>query len=85
MWDYFFCEICDYSRKSCIFANKKRLKTYELPDNMNGKELSIINESEYQQWLQYLCDEIDRQRLKAVMQMNAATLQHYWWLGNVII
>ena len=52
---------------------------------MIGKELSIIDESEYQQWLQYLCDEIDKQRLKAVMQMNAATLQHYWWLGNDII
>lgn len=47
-----------------------------------NKELAFINESEYQQWLQHLCDEIDRQRLKAVMQMNAATLQHYWWLAN---
>ena len=52
---------------------------------MIGKKLSIINESEYQQWLQYLCDEIDRQRLKTVMQVNAATLQHYWWMGNDII
>ena len=45
----------------------------------------MINESEYQQWLQHLCDEIDRQRLKAVMQLNTATLQHYWWMGNDII
>ena len=50
-----------------------------------NNELIRIDESEYQQWLQHLCDEIDKQRLKAVMQMNAATLQHYWWLGNDII
>lgn len=48
-------------------------------------ELSIIDDTEYQHWLQYLFEEIDRQRLKAVMQLNAATLQHYWWLGNDII
>lgn len=47
--------------------------------------LKNINDKEYQQWLQSLFEEIDRQRLKAVMQLNAATLQHYWWLGNDII
>ena len=41
--------------------------------------------SDYEQWLQHLCEEIDRQRLKAVMQLNAATLQHYWWMGNDIM
>ena len=49
------------------------------------KDLVTIYYNEYQQWLQHLCEEIDRQRLKAVMQLNAATLQHYWWLGNDII
>lgn len=49
------------------------------------KDLVTIDYNEYQQWLQHLCEEIDRQRLKAVMQLNAATLQHYWWLGNDII
>lgn len=44
-----------------------------------------IDNNKYQQWLRRLCEEIDRQRLKAVMQLNAATLQHYWWLGNDII
>lgn len=48
-------------------------------------EQSIISNKEYQQWLKHLIEEIDRQRLKAVMQLNAATLQHYWWLGNDII
>ena len=49
------------------------------------KDVVIIDYNEYQQWFQHLCKEIDRQRLKAVMQLNAATLQHYWWLGNDII
>ena len=49
------------------------------------KDVVIIDYNEYQQWFQHLCEEIDRQRLKAVMQLNAATLQHYWWLGNDII
>ena len=49
------------------------------------KDIVIIDYNEYQQWFQHLCKEIDRQRLKAVMQLNAATLQHYWWLGNDII
>ena len=53
--------------------------------NMEEKELSIIDNKEYQEWFQHLCDEIDKQRLKAIMQLNAATLQHYWWLGNDII
>ena len=52
---------------------------------MADKDLSIIDDKVYQQWLRLLCDEIDKQRLKAVMQMNATTLQHYWWLGNDII
>ena len=52
---------------------------------MTDKELSIIDNKDYQKWLQHLFEEIDKQRLKAVMQLNAATLQHYWWLGNDII
>ncbi len=48
-------------------------------------ELNIIDNKEYQHWFHHLCEEIDKQRLKAVMQLNAATLQHYWWLGNDII
>jgi len=50
-----------------------------------AKDIITIDNSEYQRWLHHLCEEIDRQRLKAVMQVNAATLQHYWWLGNDII
>jgi len=50
-----------------------------------AKDIITIDNNEYKQWFQYLCEEIDRQRLKAVMQLNAATLQHYWWLGNDII
>ena len=45
----------------------------------------LFDNDEYQQWLRHLCEEIDRQRLKAVMQLNASTLQHYWWLGNDIV
>ena len=52
---------------------------------MATKEVNVINNNEYQQWFQHLCAEIDKQRLKAAMQLNAATLQHYWWLGNDII
>ena len=52
---------------------------------MIDKDKAIIGNNEYQKWLNYLCEEIDKQRLKAVMQLNAATLQHYWWLGNDII
>ena len=48
-------------------------------------ELNIIDNKEYQHWFHHLCEEIDKHRLKAVMQLNAATLQHYWWLGNDII
>ena len=54
-------------------------------NNMALKELTITNDTEYQQWLRHLYDEIDRQRLKAMIQLNAATLQHYWWLGNDIV
>ena len=50
-----------------------------------AKDIITIDNNEYQQWFQYLCEEIDRQRLEAVMQLNATTLQHYWWLGNDII
>lgn len=50
-----------------------------------ANDIKTIDNIEYQQWLQHLCEEIDRQRLKAVMHLNAATLQHYWWLGNDII
>ena len=50
-----------------------------------AKEIVAIDNKEYQRWLRHLFEEIDKQRLKAVMQLNAATLQHYWWLGNDII
>jgi len=50
-----------------------------------AKDIVTIDHDEYQQWLQHICEEIDRQRLKAVMQLNASTLQHYWWMGNDII
>ena len=50
-----------------------------------AKDLMLFDNDEYQQWLRHLCEEIDRQRLKAVMQLNASTLQHYWWLGNDIV
>ena len=50
-----------------------------------AKAIITKDNNEYQHWFQHLCEEIDRQRLKAVMQLNAATLQHYWWLGNDII
>ncbi|MBR6944366.1 MAG: DUF1016 family protein [Prevotella sp.] len=53
--------------------------------NISKQALDIIDNKEYQLWLQHLIGEIDKQRLKAVMQLNAATLQHYWWLGNNII
>ena len=46
--------------------------------------LTITSDKEYQQWLQQLITEIDGQRLQEAMQLNAATLQHYWWLGNDI-
>lgn len=52
---------------------------------MADKDKSIVGNNVYQMWLNYLYEEIDKQRLKAIMQLNAATLQHYWWLGNDII
>ena len=52
---------------------------------MGKNDIISIDKVEYQKWLQNLCDEIERQRLKAVMQLNASTLQHYWWLGNDIL
>lgn len=52
---------------------------------MIDRDKAIIGNNEYQKWLNNLFEEIDKQRLKAVMQLNAATLQHYWWLGNDII
>ena len=51
----------------------------------HNSEQQVINPNVYQQWFEHLCNEIDKQRLKAVMQLNAATLQHYWWLGNDIM
>lgn len=63
--------------KSVIFANKM--------EYMADKDKSIVGNNVYQMWLNYLYEEIDKQRLKAIMQLNAATLQHYWWLGNDII
>ena len=53
--------------------------------NTHNSERQVVNFNVYQQWLEHLCNEIDKQRLKAVMQLNAATLQHYWWLGNDIM
>ena len=53
--------------------------------NMADKDKTVVGNNVYQEWLHYLYEEIDKQRLKAVMQLNAATLQHYWWLGNDII
>ena len=50
-----------------------------------AKDIIIANDNAYRQWLQHLFEEIDKQRLQAAMQLNAATLQHYWWLGNDII
>ena len=44
-----------------------------------------IDSAEYRSWLRKLCTEIDKQRLHAVMQVNAATLQHYWWMGSDIL
>ena len=52
---------------------------------MGKNDIIGIDKLEYQKWPQNLCDEINRQRLKAVMQLNASTLQHYWWLGNDIL
>lgn len=52
---------------------------------MGKNDIISIDKVEYQKWLQNLFDEIDRQRLKAVMQLNASTLQRYWWLGNDIL
>ena len=44
-----------------------------------------IDHDEYEQWFAQLCEQIDHQRLKAAMQLNAATLQHYWWFGKDIL
>ena len=52
---------------------------------MNTKELVPIDNKTYNIWLQHLVEEIDKQRLNAVMQLNAATLSHYWWIGNDIL
>lgn len=41
---------------------------------MGKNDIISIDKVEYQKWLQTLCDEIDRQRLKAVMQLNAFDL-----------
>ena len=52
---------------------------------MGKNDIIGIDKVEYQKWLQNLCYEIDRQRLKTVMQLNTSTLHHYWWLGNDIL
>ena len=52
---------------------------------MAKNKIIPIDTKVYHSWLQQLCDEIDKQRLKAVMQLNAATLQHYWWMGSDIL
>ena len=51
---------------------------------MTDKVLSITSDKEYQQWLQQLITEIDKQRLQAAMQLNAATLQHYCGLETTL-
>ena len=50
-----------------------------------NKISTIIDTRQYQQWLDGLIAEIDRQRLKAAMDLNAAALHHYWWLGKGIL
>ena len=50
-----------------------------------NKISTIIDTRQYQQWLDGLIAEIDRHRLKAAMDLNAAALQHYWWLGKGIL
>ncbi len=52
---------------------------------MSEKKLQQVDSKVYNSWLQHLFVEIDKQKLKAVMQLNAATIQHYWWMGNDII
>ena len=52
---------------------------------MAKNEVSAINSVEYKHWFKNICAEIDRQKLKAIMQINSATLQHYWWMGNDIL
>ena len=44
-----------------------------------------INATSYAEWLEKLLSEIDHQRLVAAMNLNAATLQHYWWMGHDIL
>lgn len=51
---------------------------------MNNISTSIETQ-EYQHWLECIVTEIDKQRLRAAMQLNASTLQHYWWIGNDIL
>ena len=86
----FFCPILVSKGEKLNFAPKinelndpYRFKA--MGNNMDIKGLSVFDDKEYQQWLLHLYEEINRQRLKSVMQLNAATLQHYWWLGNDII
>lgn len=57
----------------------------DIIQDTHNLERQVIDLNVYQQWLEHLYNEIDKQRLKAVMQLNAATLQHYWWLGNDIM
>lgn len=51
---------------------------------MNNISTSIDTQ-EYQHWLECIFTEIDKQRLRAAMQLNASALQHYWWIGNDIL
>ena len=67
--------------KKCTLSHQLINNSTQDTSNM---EQHIIDNNAYQQWLEHLCNEIDKQRLKAVMQLNAATLQHYWWLGNLL-
>ena len=70
------------SKKSATLSHQLIKNSIQDTSNM---EQHIIDINAYQKWLEHLCNEIDKQRLKAVMQLNAATLQHYWWLGNDIM
>ena len=52
---------------------------------MSDKLTIPIDSAEYNAWRDSLIAEVERQRLNAAMQLNAATLQHYWWMGTAII
>lgn len=52
---------------------------------MSDKLTTPIDSTEYSAWRDSMIAEIEHQRLSAVMQLNAATLQHYWWMGAAIL